>query len=75
MMVKNNYDAVTMKMSVWQKDMDVIGDFAKEIGSPTPMFDAGVDIYLKALADGLAEKDTAAVCAVLEDMAGLKRSS
>lgn len=74
MMVKNDYDAVTMKMSVWQKDMDVIGDFAKELGSPTPMFDAGVDIYLKALAAGLAEKDTAAVCAVLEDMAGIKRS-
>lgn len=74
MMVENNYDAATMKMSVWEKDMNVIGDFAKELGSPTPMFDAGVDIYMKALADGLDDKDTAAVCAVLQDMAGLDRS-
>ena len=32
MMVKGRYDKVTMKIDVWQKDMDVIGDFAKKIG-------------------------------------------
>ncbi len=40
MMVKNNYDDATMKISVWQKDMDVIGGYARKIGVPTPMFDA-----------------------------------
>ena len=29
MMVKNRYDDATMKISVWQKDMAVIGEFAK----------------------------------------------
>jgi putative dehydrogenase len=73
MMVKNNYDNVTMKISVWQKDMDVIGGHARKIGVPTPMFDASNAIYEKALKTGHAEQDTAAVCAVLEAMAGVKR--
>ncbi len=73
MMVKNNYDQATMKMSVWQKDMDVIGGFAREIGVPTPMFDASSGIYTKARKSGHDDHDTAAVCAVLEKMAGVKR--
>ncbi len=40
MMVEDNYNNVTMKISVWQKDMDVIGSYARKIGVPTPMFDA-----------------------------------
>jgi len=73
MMVKDRYDDATMKISVWQKDMAVIGEFAKQIGVPTPMFDATVPIYNKAMKTGHAEHDTAAVCAVLETMAGVKR--
>jgi putative dehydrogenase len=73
MMVKNNYDEATMKMSVWQKDMDVIGGFAREIRVPTPMFDASSAIYTKARRSGHDNHDTAAVCAVLEKMAGVKR--
>ena len=49
MMVKNRYDDATMKISVWQKDMAVIGEFAKTIGVPTPMFDASVPIYQQAM--------------------------
>ncbi len=73
MMVKNAYDDVTMKISVWQKDMDVIGSFARKIKAPTPMFDASNAIYAKALDAGHGAEDTAAVCAVLEKMAGVKR--
>jgi L-threonate 2-dehydrogenase len=73
MMVKNDYRDATMKISVWQKDMDVIGSYAKHIRVPTPMFDASKAIYNKALKSGHAAEDTAAVCAVLEAMAGLKR--
>jgi L-threonate 2-dehydrogenase len=73
MMVQDRYDDVTMKISVWQKDMDVIGGFAKKIRVPTPMFDASKAIYAKALKTGYAAQDTAAVCAVLEKMAGVKR--
>jgi 3-hydroxyisobutyrate dehydrogenase-like beta-hydroxyacid dehydrogenase len=73
MMVKNNYDDATMKMKVWQKDMDVIGAYAKSLRVPTPLFTASEPIYDKALASGLAMQDTAAVCAVLEKMARVKR--
>jgi L-threonate 2-dehydrogenase len=73
MMVKNDYDDATMKISVWQKDMDVIGGFARKIGVPTPMFDASSAIYTKARKSGHDDHDTAAVCAVLEKMAGVKR--
>ena len=74
MMVKGRYDDVTMKIDVWDKDMQVIGDYAKKIRVKTPLFDATKPIYVKAMKKGLGAKDTAAVCAVLEDMAKLKRA-
>ena len=73
MMVKDDYDDVTMKIDVWQKDMQVIGDFAKKIKVKTPLFTATESIYDKAIGDGLGGKDTGAVCVVLEKMANLKR--
>jgi len=73
MMVKNNYKDVTMKIDVWDKDMQVIGDYARKIKVPTPMFDASKPVYLKAQKSGFGAQDTAAVCAVLEKMAGVKR--
>jgi 3-hydroxyisobutyrate dehydrogenase-like beta-hydroxyacid dehydrogenase len=73
MMVKGDYDDVTMKIDVWDKDMQVIGDYARKIKVKTPMFDASKPIYLKAMRGGLGAKDTAAVCVVLEKMAKLKR--
>jgi 3-hydroxyisobutyrate dehydrogenase-like beta-hydroxyacid dehydrogenase len=73
MMVKGRYDDATMKIEVWQKDMTVIGDFAKAIDCPTPLFTATEAIYEQALASGYGLQDTAAVCAVLEAMAGVKR--
>jgi L-threonate 2-dehydrogenase len=73
MMVRHRYDAPTMKIAVWQKDMDVIGSFAQAIGAPTPLFSATLPIYAAAMSTGYAMQDTAATCAVLEAMAGLKR--
>jgi len=73
MMAKGRYDDVTMKISIWDKDMKVIGDHARKIRVPTPMFNATKGIYLKAMKSGLGGRDTAAVCAVLEKMARLKR--
>jgi 3-hydroxyisobutyrate dehydrogenase-like beta-hydroxyacid dehydrogenase len=73
MMVKGRYDDATMKVSIWQKDMAVIGDFAQRLGCPTPLFSATQPVYDAAMASGHAAHDTAAVCAVLEEMAGVKR--
>jgi putative dehydrogenase len=75
MMVDNRYDGdnVTMKVSTWQKDMTVIGEFAASLGCPTPLFNASKSVYAAALSSGHGADDTASVCAVLEAMAGLKR--
>ena len=54
MMVKDRLQAtVTMKIAVWDKDMEVIGGYARKINVPTPMFDACKPIYLKALQERL----------------------
>jgi len=73
MMVKGDYSEATMKNEVWQKDMTVIGDFARELDCPTPLFAASAPIYNAAMAMGLGKQDTGAVCAVLEEMAGNPR--
>jgi L-threonate 2-dehydrogenase len=73
MMVRNRYDDPTMKVAIWQKDMQVIGEFAGALHCPTPLFRATRPIYAAALASGHAMHDTAAVCAVLEAKAGVKR--
>ena len=73
MMVKGDYSEATMKNEVWQKDMTIIGDFARELECPTPLFAASAPIYNAAMAMGLGKQDTGAVCAVLEEMAGRPR--
>jgi putative dehydrogenase len=74
MMVKGKYKDVTMKIDVWDKDMSVIGGYARKIKVPTPMFNATKAIYRKAQTSGFGAQDTAAVCAVLEKMARVKRT-
>ncbi|RJX29897.1 MAG: NAD(P)-dependent oxidoreductase [Desulfarculus sp.] len=73
LMVKGQYQPAYMKMEVWQKDLQIIGDFGREVGAPLPLFSAAVQLYARALASGMASEDTAAVCAVLEQMAGFQR--
>ena len=73
MMVKGRYDKPTMKVAIWKKDMDVIGNFAQSLGAPTPLFSATLPIYAAAMSTGYAMQDTASTCAVLEAMAGITR--
>ena len=74
MMADNAYEPATMKVSIWQKDMAIIGRFAAELGCPTPLLSATEPIYASAMATGHEAHDTAAVCAVLEAMAGIDRT-
>jgi L-threonate 2-dehydrogenase len=75
MMVEDRYDGdnLTMRISTWQKDMKVIGEYAASVGCPTPLFSASEPIYRAAMSTGFADQDTGSVCAVLEAMAGIKR--
>jgi putative dehydrogenase len=73
MMVKGDYSEATMKVQTWQKDMTIIGDYARKIDCPTPLFSASAPFYTAAMAMGLGAEDTGAVCAVLEKMANHPR--
>jgi len=72
MMAKGDYSKALMKLDIWQKDMTVIADFVREAGARTPLFAATAPIYTAATKAG-GGRDTGAVCAVLEKMAGLRR--
>jgi len=71
-MIERSYTPATMKVEVWQKDMQVIGDMAKSVDCPTPLFSACAPIYSAAMAQGLAQSDTASVSEVLARMAGIQ---
>jgi L-threonate 2-dehydrogenase len=75
MMAANAYLPATMRSATWKKDMEVIGGFASELACPTPLFDLSASLYTAALAMGRGAEDTAAVCAVLEKMAGIERKA
>ncbi|HEY7447597.1 MAG TPA: hypothetical protein VH702_05570, partial [Vicinamibacterales bacterium] len=62
-----------MKLGIWQKDLTVIADFARQLQCPTPLFAASAPLYTAAMAMGRDTDDTGAVCAVLEEMAGNPR--
>ena len=71
-MVKGDYSKALMTLEIWQKDMRIIADFAREAGCTTPLFSATAPIYTAATKAGRS-RDTGAVCAVLERMAGVTR--
>ena len=75
MMVKGDYSDAAMKVGVWQKDMKIIAEFARELDCPTPLFAASTPLYNAAMALGFAQSDTASVCAVLESWAAPRRRS
>jgi L-threonate 2-dehydrogenase len=72
MLIADTYTPIrTMPLQLWRKDMQIIADFANSMVCPTPMFSAAVPLFNAAVASGYGDQDTAAVCAVLERMAGL----
>ncbi len=73
MMTAGEYDKATMKVGVFQKDLDIITAFARSLQCPTPLLSTSCQIYTQALAGGRSQQDTASVCAVLEEMANVKR--
>jgi 3-hydroxyisobutyrate dehydrogenase-like beta-hydroxyacid dehydrogenase len=72
MLIADRYTPIrTMPLELWRKDMQIIAEFASSMTCPTPMFSAAVPLFNAAVASGYGDQDTAAVCAVLERMAGL----
>jgi 3-hydroxyisobutyrate dehydrogenase-like beta-hydroxyacid dehydrogenase len=71
-MVDRRYLPATMKVEVWQKDMQVIGDMARTVGAPVPLFSNCAALYNAAMALGLAQSDSASVCEVFDAMTGTR---
>jgi L-threonate 2-dehydrogenase len=66
MMVEGIYEPATMKVSIWQKDMAIIAEFADDVGCETPLFTLTQPVYTQAMAMGLGDQDTASVFEVLK---------
>lgn len=73
MMVDGNYDQATATISMQIKDIEIIGKFASELGCAMPVFASAAQFYYAGHGQGRTKQDTAAVCAVLEEMTGVKR--
>jgi len=73
LMATGTYDEPMMKLDLFLKDIRLISEFADSLRCPIPLHAAAKQFYTAAYARGWGKKDTASVCAVLEDMAGLKR--
>lgn len=73
LMAKNRYKPATMKNDVWTKDLKVIGEFAKSLKVDTPLFGRIAALNKEVIKLGYGDSDTAAVCALLEKRAKVKR--
>jgi len=74
LMVEGEYGKeVASRIDLWQKDMQVIGRYARELHCAVPLFAASSQVYNAAIAQGHGQADMAAVCAVLELLAGIER--
>ena len=71
-MATNNYATPMMKVEVFQKDLDIISNFAKQSRCPVPLFSASVPFFTAVAARGMGLQDTAAVVSVLRFLAGLE---
>ena len=71
-MAAGTYKTPQMKVDVFQKDLDAIGNFAREIGCAVPLFSASVPYFTSAMAQGMGGYDIGAVVVILREMAGLK---
>lgn len=72
MLISDEYLPIrTMPLNLWRKDLGVITEFANSLCCPTPMFSTAASLFNAAVASGYGALDTAAVCRLLENMAGI----
>jgi L-threonate 2-dehydrogenase len=70
LMIDEAYGEATMRVRTFQKDLDIIAGFARDLRCPAPVFAAAAQVHLAALAAGREDEDTACVFAVLRNLAG-----
>ncbi len=74
MMANNNYVHEGMNFSIPIKDSRFISDHAHNLRVPTPIYQAALQPYYAAVAQGHHDEDAAAVCAAMERAANCERT-
>lgn len=72
MMVIDDYPPAG-RLDLLVKDAEIIKDFARSAGSPTPLLDAALEVYRRAGDAGMGGFDAAVLCRYLEAEAGFER--
>jgi len=75
MMARNNYEHEGMNFSVPLKDARFISEHAASLCAPIPIYQAALQPYYAAVAQGHIDEDAAAVCAAMERAAACERAS
>jgi len=75
LMVEENYPASSMPAALFGKDIQIITDFAGQVGAPTPLFSLASVFHRAALAQGRGSEDLACLYAVLGQLAADGRPS
>jgi putative dehydrogenase len=71
-MARATYATPMMKADVFQKDLEIIANFARQSKCPVPMFSSAVPFFTAVSAQGMGLYDTAAVVSVLRFLAGME---
>ena len=73
MMARNNYVHEGMNFSVPLKDARFISEHAAALYAPIPIYQAALQPYYAAVAQGHMDEDASAVCAAMERAANCER--
>jgi putative dehydrogenase len=71
-MASGAYSTPMMKADVFQKDLEIIANFARQSKCPVPLFNSAVPLFTSVIAQGMGMYDTAAVVSVLRILAGME---
>ena len=66
LMIEARYHPPTMRMDVFEKDLQIIDEFATALHAATPLFRASLGVYREALAQGMTSEDVAATFEILK---------
>lgn len=72
-MVANAYDNPGIAAETFLKDVRIIGDFARALRCPVPLFDLAGSVHFAAVAQGHGAHDTSSVCDAVSRAAGVVR--
>jgi 3-hydroxyisobutyrate dehydrogenase-like beta-hydroxyacid dehydrogenase len=67
LMIDEQYLPATAKVSMFVKDVGIVRDYAQSLDLPTPMLDATVGLYDRAVDEGLADADAAALLSFMKN--------